>query len=62
MHRKSETFEKFKDFHAEAEKQIGKSLKVLRSDRSGEYLDSESTDYLNKNEIMCQLTTPGTPS
>ena len=35
MRRKSETFEKFKEFHAETEKQLGKSLKVLRSDRGG---------------------------
>ena len=40
MHRKFETFDKFKKFHAEAEKQLGKSLKVLRSDRGGEYMDS----------------------
>ena len=32
MQRKSETFEKFKEFTAEAEKQLGKSLKTLRSD------------------------------
>ena len=38
MHRKSETFGKFKEFLAEAEKQLGKSLKTLRLDRGGEYL------------------------
>ena len=32
MHKKSETFGKFKEFIAEAEKQLGKSLKTLRSD------------------------------
>ena len=35
---KSETFEKFKEFKAEVEKQLGKSIKTLRSDRGGEYL------------------------
>ena len=60
MRRKSETFEKFKEFRAEAKKQLGKSLKVLRSDQCGEYLDSEFTDYLIKNRIVFQLTTPGT--
>ena len=44
MHRKFKTFDKFKEFHAEAEKQLGKSLKVLQSDRDGEYIDSEFTD------------------
>ena len=39
MHKKSETFGKFKEFMAEAEKQLGKSLKTLRSDRGGEYLE-----------------------
>ena len=32
MRRKSEIFEKFKEFHVEAEKQLGKSLKILRFD------------------------------
>ena len=31
MHKKSKTFGKFKEFMAEAEKQLGKSLKTLRS-------------------------------
>ena len=52
MHRKSKTFEKFKEFRAEAKKQLGKSLKVLRSDRGGEYLDSEFTNYLIENGIV----------
>ena len=39
MQRKSETFQKFQEFRAEAEKQLSKSLKTLRSDRRGEYLD-----------------------
>ena len=41
MRRKSETFEKFKEFKAEAEKQIKKTLKSLRSDRGGEYILDE---------------------
>ena len=36
IRRKLEAFEKFKEFHAETEKQLGKNLKVLRSDRGGE--------------------------
>ncbi len=38
MKYKSETFEKFKELRAEVEKQLGKSIKTLRSDRGGEYL------------------------
>ena len=31
MHHKSKTFEKFKEFQAETEKQLGKPIKALRS-------------------------------
>ena len=46
---------------AEAEKQLGKSLKTLRSDRGGEYLDTEFKDHLLEHGILFQLTTPRTP-
>ena len=36
-------------------------MKALGSDRGGEYLDSEFTDYLIENGIVFQLTAPGTP-
>ena len=62
MHWKSKTFDKFKEFHAEAEEYLGKSLKVLQSDRGGEYIDYEFTDYLIENGIVSQLTAPSTPS
>ena len=61
MHRKSETFEKFKEFRVETEKQLGKPIKALRSDRGGEYLDEEFRSYLTDNGILSQLTAPGTP-
>ena len=51
MQRKYETFGKFKEFQAEAEKQLGKSLKALRSDRGGEYLDFEFEDHLREHGI-----------
>ena len=44
MKHKSESFEKFKEFLSEVEKQTGKSIKILRSDRGGEYL---SADFKN---------------
>ena len=61
MTRKSEAFDKFKEFRAEAEKQLGKSIKTLRSDRGGEYLSDEFLGYLIENGIQSQLTAPGTP-
>ena len=61
MQKKSETFGKFKEFMAEAEQWLGKSLKTLRSDRGGEYLDTKFKDHLLEHGILSQLTTPGTP-
>ena len=61
MHHKSETFDKFREFRAEAEKQLGKPIKALRSDRGGEYLSDEFLGHLIENEILSQLTAPGTP-
>jgi transposase InsO family protein len=61
MRHKSESFEKFKEFKAEVEKLLGKSIKTLRSDRGGEYLSHEFTDYLKLHGILSQWTPPGTP-
>ena len=61
MQRKSDTFDKFKEFRAEAEKQLGKLMKALRSDRGGEYIDTEFKDYLIERGILSQLTAPRTP-
>ena len=43
------------------EKQLGKSIKAIRSDRGGEYLSNEFIDDLVQNEILSQLSTPRTP-
>ena len=61
MKRKSEAFEKFKEFKAEVENQLGKRIKAIRSNRSGEYLLRDFKDYLTENGIISQLTAPGTP-
>ena len=52
MKRKSETFEKFKEFKAEVENQLGKCIKTIRSDRGGEYLLGDFKDYITKNGII----------
>ena len=41
--------------------QIGKNIKAIRSDRSGEYLSHEFDHYLNECGIVSQLTHPGMP-
>ena len=51
MTHKIETFDKFKEFRADMEKQLGKSIKWLRSDRGGEYLSDEFLGHLIENEI-----------
>ena len=61
MQKKSKTFGKFKEFMAEDEKKLGKSLKTLRSYRGGEYLDTEFKDHLLQHGIVSQLIAPGTP-
>jgi hypothetical protein len=45
LRHKSKTFSKFKEFKAEAEKQSGKFLKVLKSDGGGEYNSREFTTF-----------------
>ncbi|KAL5555987.1 hypothetical protein UlMin_038223 [Ulmus minor] len=61
MHRKSETFDKFKEFRVEVENQLGVPIKSLWFDRGGEYLSDEFQQHLLENEIVYQLTAPGTP-
>ncbi|GKF66203.1 retrotransposon protein, putative, ty1-copia subclass [Tanacetum coccineum] len=58
---KHEVFETFKVFKNEVENQIGKTIKVIRSDRGGEYISQEFKDYLKAYEIVQQLTHPYTP-
>ncbi|GJR89956.1 putative RNA-directed DNA polymerase [Tanacetum coccineum] len=58
---KHEVFETFKVFKSEVELQLGKKIKVLRSDRGGEYLSQEFKEYLGKNGIVQHLTSPYTP-
>ena len=61
MRHKSETFDKFKEFRAEVQNQLGKSIKALRSDRGGEYLSQEFVDHLSDCGIVSEWTLPGTP-
>ena len=52
MKYKSETFEEFKEFRQEVEKQLGKSIKIIRLDRNNEYLSLEFQGYLRDNETL----------
>ena len=46
MRRKSEAFEKFKEFRVEVENQLGKHIKAIQSDQDGEYRLGDFKDYL----------------
>nr|AAM74249.1 Putative retroelement [Oryza sativa Japonica Group] len=61
MRHKSESFEKFKEFHNEVQNHLDKTIKYLRSDRGGEYWSLEFGNHLKECGIVPQLTPPGTP-
>jgi transposase InsO family protein len=61
LRHKSETFAKFKEFKAEAEKRSGKYLKVLRSDGGEEYSSKEFANFCKSQGIIMQTTTRYTP-
>ena len=61
MQHKSDTFEKFNEYRAEVENQLGKTIKTLRTDHRGEYLDNDFEEFLVEHGMVSQLTAPGTP-
>jgi len=54
-------FEYFKEFKSMVEKQTGKSIKILRSDKGGEYTLGAFIKYCKQNGIMQQFTVPHIP-
>lgn len=58
---KSVVFETFKAFKARAETQIGKKIKILRSDNGTEYCNHAMADFLRLNGIEHQTTVPYSP-
>ena len=70
LHKKSEALDGFKIFKAEVEKQCGKQIKIVRSDRGGKYYGRYTEDgkalgsfakYLQEHGIVAQYTMPGSP-
>ncbi|RVW47574.1 Retrovirus-related Pol polyprotein from transposon TNT 1-94 [Vitis vinifera] len=57
----SETFNAFKVYKAEVENQLEKNIKVLRSDRGGEYFSSEFNSFCEEYGIIHECTAPYTP-
>ena len=61
MKYKFEAFDKFNEYQCMVEKQTEKSMKVLRSDRRGEYLSSEFFDHLKSKGILSEWIPPYIP-
>ena len=58
MRHKSKAFKNFREYKAEAEKQLGFHIKQLRSSHGGEYLYEEFKSYLAKEMMISQLSSP----
>jgi len=61
MQKKDQTFTKFSEFKALAEKESRKKIKALRSDNGGEYVSQEFNDFYAAEGIKQELTTPHNP-
>jgi transposase InsO family protein len=70
LYNKNEALDAFKNFKAEVEKQCGKQIKIVRSDRGGEYYGRYKEDgqapgpfakFLQEHGIVAQYTMPGSP-
>ena len=61
LNEKSEAFDHFKIFKKMVETETEKHIKGLRTDRGGEYISTEFSNYCKEQGIRRQLTTPYTP-
>eukprot|EP00253_Pinus_taeda_P014195 PITA_14195 len=61
LNNKSEVFEKFRNFKELVENQSGLYIKVLRTDRGGEYISKEFLRFCRENGIHKQFTARYTP-
>ncbi|KAL5708533.1 hypothetical protein ACHQM5_019321 [Ranunculus cassubicifolius] len=57
---KDETLEKFKEYKLEVENQLSKTIKIVRSDRGGEY-DEPFDKFCREHGIVHQTTAPYSP-
>ena len=61
LERKSEALSRFMQFKALTEKQSGHSIKVLRTDRGGEFTSNEFNKFCKEQGIKKELTVRHTP-
>lgn len=60
MHKKSKALDSYKKFRILVEKEVGRPLQIMRSDRGGEYNSLDFIKYYDDTSIKKQLTTPYT--
>ncbi|GJY78472.1 zinc finger, CCHC-type containing protein [Tanacetum coccineum] len=58
---KDQTFNTFKEFRQQIEMEMRMKLRMLRTDRGGEFTSNEFTKYCKNNGIARQLTAPYSP-
>ena len=61
LKKKSDVFEKFKQWKLMVENQFDKKVKTLRTDNGGEYCSTEFSHFLQQNGIRHETTVPKTP-
>ena len=61
MKTKDQAFDMFKCYKALVENQLGKKIKILRSDRGGEYFPYEFSYFCEENGLIHQTSAPYTP-
>ena len=60
LKKKSEVFDRFKEFKALVENQTKKKIKMLRTDNGGDFCNKEFEEFCKKCGIARQKTTPYT--
>ncbi|GJV63637.1 ribonuclease H-like domain, reverse transcriptase, RNA-dependent DNA polymerase [Tanacetum coccineum] len=58
---KDQAFDTFKEYKKSIENELRTTLKMLRTDRGGEFTSNEFTQYCKENDIARQLTAPYPP-
>ena len=61
MAHKSDTLEKFKEFHAKVNGESGERIGILKTDGGGEYKSREFEQYLIRHQIEHEVTVPDSP-
>ena len=58
---KDKVLDWFKVYKVEAENQLEKKIKILRSDRGGEYTSNDMTEFCQEHDIIHEVTASYTP-